>query len=225
MNKQLSAHFKKSEFACRCGCGFDTVSPDLIPVLEDLRSHFSQPVIINCGCRCPEHNKAVGGAQKSQHMNGLAADVRVQNRTPALVADYLEHKYPDRYGVGRYSGFTHTALKGIQGQLQALQAAVQALLQPAAVPVADHILHEAGFESRTEQEVNAAEQVRISVAQQQQAEEEQVVQQQQAEQLQAEQQRQQELQAREQQGAQIADQQAIKKADEAKTISNQLKEM
>lgn len=103
----LSPHFNQSEFACKCGCGFDDISPVLIVELEELRAHFGQPVIINCGCRCPEHNSAVGGAPKSQHLKGYAADIRVKNKTPAVVADYLEHKYPDKYGVGRYNSFTH----------------------------------------------------------------------------------------------------------------------
>jgi hypothetical protein len=34
----LSAHFSRSEFACKCGCGFDDVKPDLIEALEALRA-------------------------------------------------------------------------------------------------------------------------------------------------------------------------------------------
>lgn len=70
---------------------------------------------------------------------------------------------------------TDTALKGIQAQLQALSAAVQALTVPGAVRVADGMLHEAGFVSRTEQEDAAAQQQQADAALQlqQQAQEEQ----------------------------------------------------
>lgn len=47
-------------------------------------------------------------------------------------------------------------LDAVAAQMQALTAAVQALTAPGAVPVADRILHEAGFKSRTEQEEDAA---------------------------------------------------------------------
>ena len=89
---------------------------------------------------------------------------------------------------------TDTALKGIQAQLQALSAAVQALSVPGAVRVADGMLHEAGFVSRTEEEDN--------IAQQQQVEEAQALQQQQEEQAAAEQQAMAEQQAAEQQSQQ-----------------------
>lgn len=118
-----------------------------------------------------------------------------------------------------------TALKGIQAQLTSLQAAIQALTVPAAVPVADHILHETGFISRTEGEANQVEQARLAGmqkgAQQKQAQE----QQEQAQQQEELQQQQQAQQQEEQQGQEEAELNAVKKADEAKTIDNNLKEM
>ncbi|MCW1830249.1 D-Ala-D-Ala carboxypeptidase family metallohydrolase [Enterobacter asburiae] len=103
----LSKHFSRSEFACHCGCKFDSISPELITVLEDARAHFCAPVKINSGYRCEKHNAKIGGVTNSPHVQGIAADIVVSGRTPAIVADYLECKYPDRYGVGRYSIFTH----------------------------------------------------------------------------------------------------------------------
>jgi hypothetical protein len=45
-------------------------------VLEPLRAHYG-PVHINSGYRCPDLNKAVGGAVTSQHCLGQAADIEV----------------------------------------------------------------------------------------------------------------------------------------------------
>ena len=45
-------------------------------ILDPLRERFGKPIIVTSGYRCKELNKAVGGAAKSQHMSGEAADIR-----------------------------------------------------------------------------------------------------------------------------------------------------
>ncbi len=103
-----SIFFKRSEFECKCGlCLFDTVDAELLCVLDDLRIHFKKPTIINSGHRCAKRNKKEGGSSKSQHLIAKAADVRVKSIPAHKVADYLEEKYPGRYGIGRYLGRTH----------------------------------------------------------------------------------------------------------------------
>lgn len=104
-------YFKRVEFACKCGCGYDPVDVDLLDVLMTVRESFGQPVTITSGCRCPEHNKRVGGAPKSQHIFGKAADIRVQGVMSEVVASFLEQMYPDRYGIGNAVNFTHIDVK------------------------------------------------------------------------------------------------------------------
>ncbi|AQU83234.1 MULTISPECIES: D-Ala-D-Ala carboxypeptidase family metallohydrolase [unclassified Halomonas] len=102
----LSTHFRRREFACKCGCGFDTVDLETLALLQDIRIHFNVPVVITSGCRCAAHNRRVGGAANSQHVFGRAADIRVQGISPAAVADYVEAHHPTA-SVGRYGSFTH----------------------------------------------------------------------------------------------------------------------
>lgn len=102
-----SPYFKREEFACKCGCGFDTVDTELLDILDDVREYFNAPVTINSACRCEKHNEEVGGSKGSQHKLGRAADIVVRGKTPEEVHDYLDSKYPDSYGLGRYSTFTH----------------------------------------------------------------------------------------------------------------------
>jgi uncharacterized protein YcbK (DUF882 family) len=103
----ISEHFARSEFACKCGCGFDTVDTELLDVVENLRLYYGVPVRSNSACRCYAHNKAVGGSKNSQHLIGRADDVVVEGISPALVYKYLDEKYPDTYGIGFYNSFTH----------------------------------------------------------------------------------------------------------------------
>ena len=112
---KLSKHFTRHEFACRCGCGFDTVDTELLSILEAIRAHFGKPVVITSGCRCPEHNEAVGGSANSQHKLGRAADIVVADTEPDDVAHFVERTF-NRGGVGRYSTFTHIDSRGVKAR-------------------------------------------------------------------------------------------------------------
>lgn len=104
----VSANFTRSEFKCNCSnCDFDTVDVELVNVLQDVRDHFGKSVTVTSGNRCVEYNKRVGGADNSYHVRGRAADIQVANTTPNEVYNYLQSKYPNKFGLGSYSTFTH----------------------------------------------------------------------------------------------------------------------
>ena len=44
-------------------------------VLDPVREKYGKPIIVSSGFRCPDLNRAVGGASTSQHMKGEAADI------------------------------------------------------------------------------------------------------------------------------------------------------
>lgn len=44
--------------------------------LEKLREAWGSPIVVTSGYRSREVNKGVGGANNSQHMRGMAADIR-----------------------------------------------------------------------------------------------------------------------------------------------------
>ncbi len=108
-------YFTRSEFKCPC-CGFAAVDVELLAVLEDVREHFDRPVKINSACRCPAHNKAVGGEEKSMHMYGMAADFVVVGASPAKVHQYLVGKYPDQYGIGLYRTWVHADVRSTKAR-------------------------------------------------------------------------------------------------------------
>jgi uncharacterized protein YcbK (DUF882 family) len=103
--------FKREEFACKCGCGFDVVDAELLDVLESIRYHFDTPVIITSGCRCREHNIAEGGSEGSQHTLGKAADIVVRGVDPSLVYEYFDSRFPNRGGAGMYKDRTHVDVR------------------------------------------------------------------------------------------------------------------
>jgi uncharacterized protein YcbK (DUF882 family) len=95
----LSANFSTSEFTCHCGCGKAIVQPSLIKALQNIRSRLGIPLTIVSGYRCPDHNKACGGATHSQHMAGTAADVKCSDLAALYMAAIHE---PAIKGIGIY---------------------------------------------------------------------------------------------------------------------------
>lgn len=107
----MSKNFSRSEFACKCGCGLDTINPLLVQYLQMIRDHFDAPVTVNSGLRCPKYNKRVNGAKESQHKLGKAADISVQGVKPRLVAKYADTLLHNWGGVKAYPTFTHVDVR------------------------------------------------------------------------------------------------------------------
>ena len=101
----LSTHFSRSEFACKCGCGGNTVDAEMLMLCEDVRRIEKGPVIVSSGFRCYSHNEQVKGSSNSQHLYGRAADLLVSD--PRKIYDTLCCLYPRKYGFGLYSTFIH----------------------------------------------------------------------------------------------------------------------
>lgn len=76
MAEFVSKNFTKEELSCKC-CGVYGMKPIFIEKLQELREHFSRPMIITSAFRCPKHNTAIRGESDSQHLLGLAVDVAI----------------------------------------------------------------------------------------------------------------------------------------------------
>ena len=107
----LSKNFKVREFKCNDGSDTVLISDKLVGLLQNIRDHFGAAVTINSAYRTESYNKKIGGATKSQHVNGTAADIVVKGATPLEVAQYVEHIMPDSGGIGVYQSFTHVDVR------------------------------------------------------------------------------------------------------------------
>jgi uncharacterized protein YcbK (DUF882 family) len=105
MPKWNSEYFNRDEFACKCGCGFNTIDYELVKILEIIRHNFDRPMRITSACRCESHNRAVQGSSGSWHRKGRAADVQIDEVPPVLILELArELEVP---GLGSYETFTH----------------------------------------------------------------------------------------------------------------------
>lgn len=81
--------FRPEEFICPC-CGKGQVAELLVFCLDMFRAAWGYPVKINSAYRCEEHNDLVGGAEKSRHLIGCAADIApiFKHRAPGEMEDF-----------------------------------------------------------------------------------------------------------------------------------------
>jgi len=126
----LTKNLSRSEFACRCGCGFDTIDFELVDVLQKTIDHFAEKYNerifckISGGNRCVEHNEKIQKkynksykpySSKSQHLDGRGADFKLYKGKMSSdnqinsneVYNYLISKYSNCFGIGWYHNRTH----------------------------------------------------------------------------------------------------------------------
>lgn len=92
-------HFSDAELACH-HCGANECTQALVDALEAFRALTGKPVIVSSGYRCRKHNAEAGGVGKSQHVEGLAADIRVEGLT-AVELEAAARKIHAIRGIGR----------------------------------------------------------------------------------------------------------------------------
>lgn len=74
-------YFDMSEFSCNhCGeLPENGMSEVLLERLDRLRSMYGKPIYVSSGYRCPFWNEVNGGVPNSQHVQGTAADIWVDD--------------------------------------------------------------------------------------------------------------------------------------------------
>lgn len=99
-------YFTRDEFACKCGCGLDTIDYEVVSACHAIRVHFDRRVTVTNGSRCSAYNKQIGGAFRSQHKKCRAADIVVDGVPASIVQDFADENL-NIGGLGRYDNFTH----------------------------------------------------------------------------------------------------------------------
>ena len=77
-------NFSPAEIACR-GTGRLLLNDAALDKLQALRDRLGKPLIVRSAYRSPEHNRAVGGAKASKHLEGVAVDIAMANHDPEVL--------------------------------------------------------------------------------------------------------------------------------------------
>ncbi len=114
-DKKVSKDFSVREFRCKDGSDKILIDDNLPKLLQEIRNAFGKPITINSAYRTPAYNKKVGGASSSQHVQGKAADIVVQDVPPFAVAAWMEQyiRSAGKYACGYYpiSLFNHVDVR------------------------------------------------------------------------------------------------------------------
>jgi len=116
-----SPHLSWAKLACKDGTPYPQTFIDdgrcaiLADLFEEIRELVHAPLVILSAYRTPAHNRAIGGAPNSQHVQGRALDLRPPaGVTPAdFYAAILAARLPTLGGIGVYRTFVHVDVRAI----------------------------------------------------------------------------------------------------------------
>ena len=107
-----------AETRCKCmKCESNTMQQRIIDLFQALREKIGKPITINSGFRCAEYNKKIGGKPKSQHLAGLALDMKPPSGYD--VESFAKELEPVGFdGIGKYfkQNFVHGDGRGSQAR-------------------------------------------------------------------------------------------------------------
>ena len=117
-----SKYFSQSEIECGCGCGFAAMNKDTLSVADAVREYVGHAVNCGSGCRCVDHNFAIGGAVRSRHLprhtednkfESDAMDLHLDDSEIIPVVEFLRENYPS-VTFFTYSWGIHIDTRSIQ---------------------------------------------------------------------------------------------------------------
>lgn len=123
----ITPNFRRREFDCKDGTPYPRrwIFSRLVPLceaLEKIRTTMEdQPLTIASGYRTPSYNARIGGASRSQHMKGRAADIYPPQKSQVrrlhkIVLLLIRQGDIPQGGVGLYRWGVHYDIRGVKAR-------------------------------------------------------------------------------------------------------------
>ena len=121
----ITKNFNINEFKCKDGTPVPSeLLKNVIELannLQIIRDYIDLPITILSAYRTEKHNKKVGGAKKSQHLQGKAADLLTELNSKKLydIIEFLINEGKiNEGGLGLYDIFVHYDIRGVKARWQ-----------------------------------------------------------------------------------------------------------
>ena len=122
-----SLHLSWKELACKDGTPYPepwrtTRAIVLATEFERIRAAVGTGIVIGSAYRTAAHNRKVGGARNSQHLEGRALDLSLPRewtieRFYRVIREVAMQPESCLYGLGRYPSFIHVDVRPAHGRL------------------------------------------------------------------------------------------------------------
>lgn len=108
---QISKHFKLGEFTLMrrtknyADFNYEVLRNIILlsDVMDKIRDYFNRPILITSGYRNDWYNKLIGGAERSKHLSGRAADFVVLDGKGIVDCDLVREQLKPLMGVYKFS--------------------------------------------------------------------------------------------------------------------------
>jgi uncharacterized protein YcbK (DUF882 family) len=101
----MKSYFTPDELACK-HCGIVRLAPVFLDKLNQLRHAVGHAMVVTSACRCPEHNKNVGGKADSFHITSspwggcCAADISMASWTSQRRWKFIKEAMDRGWSIG-----------------------------------------------------------------------------------------------------------------------------
>lgn len=105
---ETTPNFSEEEFRCKCGkCGGALfMRQDFMEALQQIRSDFNRPMVVNSGYRCRQHPEELRKSSPGAHAQGRAADIAVSTAGDRFLLARIGMVY-GMTGIGVAKTFIH----------------------------------------------------------------------------------------------------------------------
>jgi len=95
-------YFPPEELRCKCGCGLNNFSSDLLKFINRVRKRLGKALIAKSACRCKPHNLKEGGTETSDHLTGEGVDLKaIHSHTRYIILDEAFEEGIRRIGLAK----------------------------------------------------------------------------------------------------------------------------